>query len=582
MDAKEQPSLHFFLRFLRPYTGLIAITSVFLLLGQVAASLEPVWLKYIVNDVTGHSPLHAILVVTAIYFGLRFLDFFFDSLRDIVFAPAEMGIGRTLSRELFAHLLSLPVSYHGEQRLGAASRKITRGSRAIQFILDYMVGNIVPTIVQLIVSTIILLKLYKPEFGLIIFGTIVAYTVFTLLATQKRQQYRLAANKADDEVGGVETDALGNIETVKYFNAEDELLSRHRPLVDQRYTLQVRSNQIFALVEGGQGLILLLGLGTVLLLAIRQTVNHTFNVGDLVLLTTYIGQLSAPIGSLGFVYRQIKDNLADINGMLQMLQEEASVVEPAKPIPLPQPHGDVRFDQVSFTYANKRPVLKGVTLDIKPGQKVAFVGHSGAGKSTIVKLLFRLYDPTGGKIKIDGIPLSELSKSTRRDIFAIVPQEPVLFNTTVSENIRFAKPNATNAEIQAACRVAAIDGLIESLPEKYETVVGERGVKLSGGEKQRVAIARAVIRDPKVLVFDEATSSLDSTSERQILGALDAAAAGRTTIAIAHRLSTVVDSDRIYVLDKGSVVESGTHGELLHNEGRYADLWNLQVRPGAS
>ena len=571
-----QPSLKFFLRFLKPYSGTLVLTTVFLLAGQIASSLQPVWLKKIVDSVSQGSPLRAILLIVAVYFGLRFIDALFNFLRDVIFAPIEMGISRTLSHDLFNHLLRLPVSYHGEQKLGASSRRITRGSRAIQFILDFMVGNIIPTIVQLLFATAILLKLYPPIYGLSIFVTIILYTAFTIWATEKRQLFRIAANTADDEVGGLETDALGNIETVKYFNAEPELQRRYQPLIDNRYKQTVASNQIFAAVEGGQGIILLIGLGIVILMGVRQTISHALTVGDLVLLTAYIGQLSAPIGVLGFIYRQIKDGLADIDGMMKMLQQPVTINEPTDPQALLEPQGEVLFQNVSFEYNEDRKILKDVTLDIKPGQKVAFVGASGAGKSTIVKLLFRLYEPTGGEIDIDGIPLHQLDKATRERVFAIVPQEPVLFNASIADNIRFAKPGATDEEIRAACRVANIAQMVESLPKQYETTVGERGVKLSGGEKQRVAIARAVIRDPKILVFDEATSSLDTVSEQQILGALDAAAEGRTTIAIAHRLSTVVNSDMIFVLEHGSVVENGTHQELLAKNGTYAGLWNLQ------
>ena len=573
----NQPSLKFFLRFLKPYGGTLVLTTIFLLAGQVASSLQPVWLKKIVDGVSQGNPLAAILLVVAVYFGLRFVDSLFKFLRDIIFAPIEMGISRTLSQDLFDHLLRLPVSYHGEQKLGASSRRITRGSRAIQFILDFMVGNIIPTVVQLLFATAILLKLYPPVYGLTVFVTIILYTTFTIWATEKRQIFRIAANKADDEVGGLETDALGNIETVKYFNAEPELQRRYQPLINNRYEQTVASNRIFAAVEGGQGLILLVGLGIVILMGVRQTISHTLTVGDLVLLTAYIGQLSAPIGVLGFIYRQIKDGLADIDGMMKMLQQPITIIEPTQPQPLANPKGEVLFENISFDYNADRKILKDVDLDIKPGQKVAFVGASGAGKSTIVKLLFRLYEPTIGEIVIDGIPLRQLDKETRERVFAIVPQEPVLFNASIADNIRFAKPDATDEQIKAACRVANIDKMIESLPKQYDTTVGERGVKLSGGEKQRVAIARAVIRDPKVLVFDEATSSLDTVSEQQILSALDAAAKGRTTIAIAHRLSTVVNSDCIFVLDHGTVVETGTHQELLQKNGTYAGLWKLQI-----
>ena len=576
MPQKTQPSLRFFLHFLRPYTGLTSLTLVLLLAGQVALAFQPIWLKKIVDSVAAGNPLHVVVVIALGYFALRLADGLFSSLRDIIFAPVEMGISRTLSDRLFSHLLALPIGYHIEQKLGGVSRKITRGSRAITFILDFLVGNIVPTIAQLMIATILLLKLYSPVYGLTILATIILYTSFTIWATEKRQKFRVASIAADDEVASLEVDALGNIETVKYFNSEPELLRRYQPAILSRYKLQVASNQLFAVISGGQALILLVGLAIVLNLAIHQSVQHILSVGDLVLLTSYIAQLAAPIGVLGFIYRQVKDGLTDIDGMLHMLQEEITVTEPVDPQPIEHPQGDVRFKNVSFEYGNGRQVLKNINLEVLPGQKVAFVGSSGAGKSTIIKLLLRLYEPTSGEITIDGVPLNALDKETRRAVFAIVPQESILFNSSIADNIRFAKPDATDEEIVAACKVAAIDPLIQTLPEKYETIVGNRGVKLSGGEKQRVAIARAVIRDPKILVFDEATSSLDTSSERQILSALDAAAAGRTTIAIAHRLSTIISSDIIFVLEQGTIVEQGTHSELLAKNGRYSELWKLQ------
>jgi ATP-binding cassette subfamily B protein len=340
--------------------------------------------------------------------------------------------------------------------------------------------------------------------------------------------------------------------------------------------LAVRSNQLFALISGGQGFILLFGLLVVLYLGITQTINHILTIGDLVLLVTYMVNLTAPINTLGFVYRQIKDGIVDLDGMAQILQVNNSVQEPVNPVEIKNPAGSVSFENIDFAYENKRQVLHNINVDIKSGKNIAFVGPSGVGKSTIVKLLFRFFDPTGGKILIDGIDLKNLDKQTRRKLFAIVPQEPALFNTTIGENILFGKPNASQSEIVKAAKLASIDKFIEGLPDKYNTVVGERGVKLSGGEKQRVAIARAIIRDPKILVFDEATSSLDSKSEKAIQESLESVSKGRTTIAIAHRLSTIANSDTIYVLDKGGVAEFGTHKDLINRNGLYTKLWKIQ------
>ena len=576
-NNSKQVSIWYLFQFVKPYTMPVIFTLLFLIAGRVASSLEPVWLKKIIDGISAGFGLSLDLGVVITYFVLKSFTFIFDYLRDVIFAPTEMGIARTLSDKLFNHLVTLPISYHSEQKLGGISRKITRGGRAVTFILDFLVINILPTIFELLFVTILLLHYYRPIYGITTFLTIITYTVFTIWATEKRQKFRVAANEADDEVSSLEVDALNNIETVKYFNNEDELNRRYWPAITKRYDLSVASNQLFALVAAGQALILLVGLGIILYLAILQALAHTMTVGDLVLMTSYILQLSAPIGVLGFIYRQIKDGLADLDGMAKILQEEVTILEPKKPENISQPKGEVNFKEVSFKYATSRVVLDKISLTIKPGQKVAFVGPSGAGKSTIVKLLFRLFDPTGGDIIIDGVPLRKLGKESRRSIFAIVPQEPALFNTSIAENIRFGKPEATLEEVIEAAKLANIHHYIDTLPEKYETVVGERGVKLSGGEKQRVAIARAIIRDPKILVFDEATSALDTHSEQVIQESLDRVAEGRTTIAVAHRLSTIVKSDQIFVLKDGEIAEHGNHQELIAKQGLYTKMWEMQA-----
>lgn len=565
-------------RYLKIYLAPVLWTALFLVLGRVAISLDPIWLKKIIDGAGRREPFEALATVIAIYFGLKALTFIFDYLRDVIFAPAEMGISRTLSQELFSHLMSLPVGFHHEQKLGGLSRQITRGGRAVTFILDFLVISILPTIVELIIVTILLLRLYAPIYAFITVTTIVVYTWFTIWSTEKRQKYRLAANDADDEVAGVEVDGLGNIETVKYFNNEALLQKRYGPSIDTRYQMSVASNRLFALISAVQSLILLVGLGAILYLGIRQTLTGVLTIGDLVLLSTYILRLSAPVEVLGYVYRAIKDGLADLDAMAKILEEKTTIHEPENPVALPSPRGKVEFDNVSFGYSDDRLILNRVSFQVAPGERIAFVGPSGVGKSTVVKLLFRFFDVTDGRILIDDVDLRDLDKDTRRHVFAIVPQEPALFNTTLAENIRFGEPDATDEEISRAAEMASIAPFIESLPDKYETQVGERGVKLSGGEKQRVAIARAIIRQPKIVVFDEATSSLDSRSEKAIQESLDTVAQGRTTIAVAHRLSTIADSDRIYVLDGGRIAEQGTHEQLLALNGLYSRLWQLQSK----
>lgn len=577
--ARTKNNLGYLWECFHGYGARLAGTLLFLSLARAAATADPVFLKKIIDQLGHPAPLAALTGTVTFYFGLKIASFLGEMMRDWVFAPVEIGVGRRVSERVFDYLLRLPVSYHAEQRTGALARKIARGSRAITFILDFMVMNILPVIIELVFVTVLLLRLYPVWYGLITVTTVVAYTWFTIWSTEKRQVFRLNANLADDEASGVQVDSITSIDTVKYFNNEQLRMGQYQTAINRWYELSVKSNRLFAAISAGQSAVLLVGLGAILLLAIRQTALGQLTIGDLVLLSTYVVRLSIPIGTLGFIYRGIKDGFADLDEMGKIFQNEITVRDPDQPVPLPAPRGEIRLDHLSFRYRDRERVLSDVSLEIPAGARVAIVGPSGSGKSTLVKLLFRFHDPTDGRILIDGVDLRQLSAETRRHIFAIVPQEPVLFNDTIAANIRFGKPDATLDEIEAACRQANIHDLIASLPEGYQTVVGERGVKLSGGEKQRVAIARAIVRDPKILVFDEATSNLDSHSEQIIQQSLDRLAAGRTTVVIAHRLSTIVDSDVIYVIERGHLVEAGTHDQLLARGGLYARLWTIQARP---
>jgi ATP-binding cassette subfamily B protein len=578
MSSKPKDSSVFYLtRFGKPYLPLILLSLGLLVAGRILISIQPIWLKKVIDGIAAGNAFTVVLGFLVVYFLLSLGQIVVDFFRDFFFAPAQQGISRKMLEALYTHLLDLPVAYHHEQKLGALSKKLTRGGRAFVFMMDIVILTLLPTFVELIIVTALLLRLYAPIYALVTLGTVILYTIFTVWATEKRQRWRLAANEAEDAVSSHEIDSVGNIDTVKYFNNEPWLKKQYHPLIGTWYTANVTSNRVFALVAGGQGLILTIGMGITLYLAVQQAGNRVLTVGDLVLLSAYIVRLTAPISTLGFIYREMKDNFTDLQGISKILQEEVTIKEPDKPQVIQTVKGDVVFDHVDFSYDNDRPILNDVNLHIKPGMRVAFVGPSGAGKSTIVKLLFRFFEPTGGNILIDGVPLNELGKEARHDIFAIVPQEPSLFNDTIAANIRFGRPDATQSEIEEAAKLANIHDFINGLPEKYETVVGERGVKLSGGEKQRVAIARAIIRNPKVLVFDEATSSLDSHNEKEIQEALDKIAEGRTTIAVAHRLSTIANSDTIYVLGNGGIAEQGTHDELLKREGAYARLWQTQI-----
>ena len=407
--------------------------------------------------------------------------------------------------------------------------------------------------------------------------TIIIYGFFTIWGTEKRIKYREGANINDDSASAVLVDSVANIETVKYFHNEKLQSEKFSNSKQRWFNFAVQDNRVFASVYGGQELILYFGLGLILYVAVRQASVGIMSVGDLVLVSTYIVRLSAPLTSLGFIYGRFKNSFADIKAMATILDVKNTILEPNNPKKISKPKGAVEFKNVTFSYNNKRQIISALNFKILPGQRVAFVGPSGAGKSTIAKLIFRLYDVSNGKILLDGIDVRELANVERGKILAIVPQDPALFNDTISANIKFAKPQASDDEVIKATKSAQIDDFIKTLPQQYDTMVGERGVKISGGERQRVAIARAMICNPKILVFDEATSSLDSHSEQKVLGTINQVAQGRTSISIAHRLSTIVNSDIIFVLKGGKIVEQGTHLELLKQSGVYAKLWAIQT-----
>ncbi|HEY1074591.1 MAG TPA: ABC transporter ATP-binding protein, partial [Patescibacteria group bacterium] len=472
MDTTKTLPLRYFLRYFKKYSLGVAAAFVFLILAKVGATLEPLYLKRIIDALTSRSAAEALQQILILYFGIKLLSIFFEFLRDYIFSPVVMGVSRDIEVSVFDHLLKLPVSYHADQKSGAAARAIARGSRAITFVLDFSVSQILPPVFELAFVTFLLLRLYSWEFATITLGTVILYGWFTIWSTDKRQKYRIEGNVKDDQSSGILVDAVTNMDTVKYFNSERKQFSLFTKIKDEWFHLMVRNNRLFSLIYGVQGLILTSGLGWILILAVQRVTSGTMTVGDLVLVTVYIARLSGPITTLGFVYGQFKNSFADLDAMGQILSQEVTIPEPAHPKALKDPQGTIQFDNVSFGYIGREAVINNLNLEVKSGQKVAFVGSSGAGKSTIAKLLFRLYDVKEGAIVIDGVDLRDLSSETRRKVFGIVPQEPALFNDTIANNIKFGKPEATHEEVVAAAKAAQIHTFIESLPEGYNTLVG--------------------------------------------------------------------------------------------------------------
>ncbi|HHQ41314.1 MAG TPA: ABC transporter ATP-binding protein/permease, partial [Chromatiales bacterium] len=494
------------------------------------------------------------------------------------FARVRYRAMRRLSLRLLEHLHRLGLRFHLERRTGAISRDLERGTQSVSSLLNYMVFNILPTAAEFVLVAFILLGRYEARFAVATFATVAVYVAFTLVVTEWRMHFRHTMNALDSEANTHAVDSLINYETVKYFGNERLELARYDGTLARWEDAAVKSQTSMSFLNFGQGAIIAVGVTFVMVFAAQGVVAGTMTLGDLVLVNTMMLQLFMPLNFLGIVYRQLKHALADMDRMFRLLDHEPEIRDAPDARPLEVRRGEIRFERVDFAYRPDRPILRGVDFRVPAGRKVAVVGPSGAGKSTLVRLLFRFYDVDRGRILIDGQDVREVTQESLRRAIGIVPQDTVLFNDTIYYNILYGRPDASREEVEEAARLAHIHDFILSLPQGYETVVGERGLKLSGGEKQRIAIARVLLKDPPIMVFDEATSSLDSHSEQVILGALREVAAKRTTLVIAHRLSTIVDADEILVMDGGRIVERGDHRALLAQGGLYARLWALQQR----
>ena len=556
----------------------ILVSIVFLIAAKLVNVYVPLLYKGAVDALSpGVGAAVSIPVALIIGYGLaRVGAQLFAELRDAVFAKVGQRAVRRVALATFRHLHALSLRFHLERQTGGLSRAIERGIRGTEFLLSYLLFNVVPTLFEILLVCGILWGFYEASFAVTTFATIVAYIVFTFTVTDWRVKFRREMNERDSEANTKAIDSLLNFETVKYFANEAHEAERFDKALRAYERAAVKSQTTLSALNIGQGMIIAAGLVTVMLLAARGVVRGTMTVGDFVLVNSYLVQLYSPLNVLGMVYRNIKQSLTDLESMFRLLGVRAEIEDRPGAPALAVPRGEIVFDRVSFRYDPRRPILHDVSFRVPPGGTVAIVGPSGSGKSTIARLLFRFYDVDRGAIRIDGQDLREVTQHSLRRAIGVVPQDTVLFNDTVRYNIAYGRPGASDAEIEDAARHARIHDFIAALPDGYRSMVGERGLKLSGGEKQRVAIARVILKEPRILIFDEATSALDTRTEQEIQANLDELRTERTTLVIAHRLSTVVNADEILVLDQGRIVERGGHASLLAQGGVYAAMWARQ------
>lgn len=566
------------LPFIWQFKGRVFFALGLLTLAKLANVGVPLALKHAVDalDPQQQPMIYLPVAMLLIYGLLRLTSSVFSELRDALFAKVIFRTVRRIATTIFSHLHSLSLRFHLQRQTGGISRDIERGSRGIGFLLNFMIFNILPTLVEIGLVCIILLLNYDSIFALIITGTILIYIVYTLLVTEWRMRFRRAMNDMDSEANNQAIDSLLNYETVKYFNNEAFEVNHYDQKLARWEKSAIRNQVSLSVLNVGQGIIIAVGLTALMLLAGQGVVEGELTIGDLVLINAYLLQLYLPLGFLGFVYREIRHSLADMERMFSLLEQQQETADTKTATRLNVSQGKIRFDQVDFYYQSQRPILHQINFTIESGQKLALVGASGSGKSTVVRLLYRFYDPQQGRIFIDDQDIRGLTQHSLRQAIGIVPQDTVLFNDSIYNNIAYGQTDADYDAIIAAAKQAHIHEFIRHLPDGYNTLVGERGLKLSGGEKQRVAIARTLLKNPAILVFDEATSALDSHAEKAIGQELLSISANKTTLVIAHRLSTVVDADMILVLEHGHIIEQGNHQQLLKRNGHYAAMWALQ------
>lgn len=572
--------------YLAEFRGRVALASVCLVLAKLATVATPVALKYIVDTLDkGRSGDFVLWIPVALVIGyglLRFSGTLFNELRDAVFARVAERAMRRVSLRVFEHLHARELAFHLDRKTGGLARDMERGTNGISFLLRFTLFNIVPTILEILMVSGILLVVFNPGYVVAIVVAVIVYVLFSIKVTEWRTRYVREANAMDNQSNSRALDSLLNYETVKYFNNEAFEAEVYDQDLEDWEKARLKNRLSLATLNGGQALIIGVALIVIMGMAVREVADGTITLGDFTMINAYLIQLFIPLNALGFVYREIRQALVNVERLFGLLGEQSKIVDAPDAHELKTENAEVRFDNVRFAYQPNRPILKGVSFTIPAGHKIAVVGASGAGKSTLARLLFRFFDVDDGRITIDGQDIRNVTQHSLRRAMGVVPQDTVLFNDTLYRNLAYGRPDASREAVYRAARLAHLDHFIESLPDGYDTKVGERGLKLSGGEKQRVAIARVILKDPPLLILDEATSSLDSLSEQAILGALNEVSRSRTTLVIAHRLSTIRDADTILVMDGGQIVESGNHQTLVAAGGRYAELWNQQHQQKAT
>ncbi len=577
-NRRDLQNLRYLLPYLSAYKGRVLLALFCLVLSKISIVSVPMVLKEVIDQFDGkENQLLVLPVGLLIAYGVfRLLASLFNELRDTVFARVRYHAMRELSKQVMQHLHKLSLRFHLQRKTGAISRDLERGTRSVATLMNFLVFSIIPIFVEFSLVAFILLSNYAWIFAFVTFGTVLFYVVFTLMVTEWRMHYRHDMNRLDSQANTQAFDSLINYETVKYFNNEDLEQNRYDEILEEWENVAVKTKSTMSILNFGQGAIIAVGVTIIMFLAANGVVKGTMSIGDLVMVNAFMLQLFIPLNALGIIYRQIKYTLVDMGLVFKLLKEKPEIQDRESASAIRVDKGEVTFENVSFAYDKKREILHDVSFTIPAGKTVAVVGFSGGGKSTLVRLLFRFYDVNQGRILIDGQDIKECTQDSLRKSIGIVPQDTVLFNESIFYNIQYGNPKATKEEVENAAKMAHIYDFIMGLPDGWDSVVGERGLKLSGGEKQRVAIARTILKNPAILIFDEATSSLDSTTEQAIQKTLGKISSQVSTLIIAHRLSTVVEADMILVMEAGKIIERGSHQALLEQQGRYFNMWNLQ------